>query len=108
MASAPLGMFASLRQLGGDLFIGLQRGIRAMPGMTTGMDRGVAGSRQRRVDSPPLGGRRAVIDGGADQGMPKQDLPPDDEQPSRFRGGDRVLLESELPRGSPDHRGIAR
>ncbi len=79
-----------------------------MPGMTTGMDRGIAGGREGCVNSPPLAGGRAVIDGGADQGMPKEDLPPNEEQPSRFRGRDRVLLEPELACRSPDHHRIAR
>src|SRR5216683_5865208 len=98
-----LGTLSRLRKLGGDVLIRLDNRCGAMPGVAIGLDRRIGRLREGRVHTPPLRSGRAVIDGGADQGMSKAHSRSKREQAIGFGRTHRLAADPEGFGCSPEH-----
>src|SRR5260370_28977223 len=96
-----LGVLPGLRKLGGDVLIRFDHRGGAMPGMAIGSNRGIGCLSECGVHAPPLGGGRAVIDGGADQWVSKANPRSKREQAISFGRSHRLAANSECSRCSP-------
>ncbi len=94
-------------QLLGDVLVGADGGLRAVPGVTIGVERGVGGRRQRPMHGSPILGRCRPVDRRAQQRVAEDDPRPEVEQAVTHGGIHGLDREPELRRRSPQERRFA-
>ena len=97
-----------LLQLGGYRLVGRRRGLRAVPGTSVGIDRGVGRLGESSVHLVLLVGRNHAVRNGTHQGMPESHPRAELDQ-SRFLGRGRgIRIKAEYVGGTPENRDVTQ
>jgi len=97
-ASARLRAAGRVLQLVGDVVVGAERGLGAVPGTPVRIRVGIGGVGERPVCGAPLLGRRLLVDRRTEERMPERDAAAELEQPGADRGTERVGAEPQRRR----------
>ncbi|MDB5065576.1 MAG: hypothetical protein JWM18_2010 [Chloroflexi bacterium] len=106
--SAPSpGLSRRALQVAGDLLVGPERRLGAVPGAAIGTDIGVDDLGERAMRAPALVGRRRVVDRRAHQRVTEAHLCSDAEQPVGLGGGGGVAADAHPFRRTAEQHRVA-
>ena len=94
-------------QLRGDILVRARRGLRAVPGVTVGVDGGVGCLRERAVRLAPVLGRRRSVDGGAHERVWEHDARTELQQTFGLDRRRRRFVDAELLSRAPHEQRVA-